>query len=240
MSWRPHTRRSSQFAVQVEQQASYSVCRQHRFGLIQQLLSRMRHSLRVSWGTKGVHNRRRCPKHFLCLHSGRVDSTKQFQSQLSDARTPLTFLGSEKFKSWLRDLSITSHSGETRSAASGGCCGQRRINLCPQRRHPSPVNRRSDRTLECLSQREIASIHRQDGAGHPGRFIARQINCQTRYILRSAESANGMRSGSFPANCCGINGLPEDTLGQFGLYERRTNCIDPNIFMPVVDGHAFR
>ena len=55
-----------------------------------------------------------------------------------------------------------------------------------------------------LSDREIASIHRPDSPGHPGRFIARQINRRTCNILRPAEPADGMRGGSFPTNRCWI------------------------------------
>ena len=55
-----------------------------------------------------------------------------------------------------------------------------------------------------LSDREIASIHRPDSSGHPGRFIARQINRRTCNILRPAEPADGMRGGSFPTNRCWI------------------------------------
>src|ERR1035437_16889 len=40
-----------------------------------------------------------------------------------------------------------------------------------------------------LSHREIASIHRQDSSGHPGRFIARQIDRQSCNILWPAEPA---------------------------------------------------
>ena len=42
-----------------------------------------------------------------------------------------------------------------------------------------------------LSDREIASIHGQDSPGHPGRFIAHQIDRHTCNILRSAEPPMG-------------------------------------------------
>ena len=61
-----------------------------------------------------------------------------------------------------------------------------------------------------LSDREVASIHGQGSSGHPGRFIARQIDRHTGNILRSAEPADGMRSGSFPTNRCWIRSVADD------------------------------
>ena len=122
------------------------------------------------------------------------------------------------------DTSITSMAGQLLACANAWTSSERIQRILVTR----------------LLHGEIASIDGQDSSGHPGRFIARQIDRQSCNILGSAEPADGMCRGSFPTNCCWIGSLGDDSRGQIGLYERRTNCVDPDIFMPVIDGHTFR
>jgi hypothetical protein len=81
---------------------------------------------------------------------------------------------------------------------------------------------------------------RQNSSSHPERFIARQIDRQTCNILRSAEPADGMRSGSFPPNCSWIGSRANDSRSQISFYEPRAHCVYADIFMSVIVSHALR
>src|SRR5579872_4274938 len=93
-------------------------------------------------------------------------------------------------------------------------------------------------TAECCLNCQISAVHWQRRSRNPGRLVTREINGERPDIFRLSQPSDGMNSDPLPPYRFWIGCFAENSRGQIGFDERRTNGVHANVLVAVVDCHA--